>query len=539
MITKKQSQTNVITLPNSSRYLRFIFAIVVLLSGISFANNGHAQTNGRAFSTRFSANTNGKIVLIGNTILSCAAGTKSIDGTTTCENGQNGVGPRLDNNDFNMVYVDIDGNTTTFNSSSASLTIHTGTEVLFAGLYWGAFSNPITSTTVLSPTRNRVLFSTPASSGYISITAHQLDDVLVVEQGNAYQGFADVTELVQVGRSGVYTVANLTALTGEIRHGGWGMVVVYKDSSEPLRNLVVYDGFRYDETLTKIVVPIDGFLTPAVGVSDTQIGLIGYDGDLSNKLDQLYLNTTPITNTANPFSNTLNSSISYLGTHTSTRLPNYTNTMSIDVDLFDASGILPPRSSAATLNFETNGEKFLPGVLTFATKIYRPVLDMKTSIVDLNGGSVNWGDELEYTVVMTSTGSEDALNVVVNNIVPTYTTYMPGTMVVVSNPGGVGQGNQSDQLNDDLAEVVGSNLFFRLGRGATNSTSGSFLVGDSGMIRFRVKVNPFLLNGTKTLFSSTAVFGGPTAPAGSIQDSASAKVVIIPKGTLYLPLVRK
>ena len=57
-----------------------------------------------------------------------------------------------------------------------------------------------------------------------------------------YQGFADVTSSVASGGSGVYTVGNVATGTGENRFGGWGLVVVYRNSAEPTRRLLVYDG---------------------------------------------------------------------------------------------------------------------------------------------------------------------------------------------------------------------------------------------------------------------------------------------------------
>ena len=52
------------------------------------------------------------------------------------ENAQNGTTAAADNNDFDMSYVDVDGESTTFNSSRATLALPAGSTVLFAGLYW-------------------------------------------------------------------------------------------------------------------------------------------------------------------------------------------------------------------------------------------------------------------------------------------------------------------------------------------------------------------------------------------------------------------
>src|SRR5262245_25944335 len=106
------------------------------------------------FTTRFTTNDTGDIAIIANTLLT-ASGTGAVA-------AQNGTGSSLNNNDFTMVQVDIDSDPTTFNSSRATLDLPDGATVLWAGLYWGARS--------AAQARNTVLFDTPATAGYQTIT---------------------------------------------------------------------------------------------------------------------------------------------------------------------------------------------------------------------------------------------------------------------------------------------------------------------------------------------------------------------------------
>src|SRR5262245_46183328 len=74
------------------------------------------------FAPRFTANTNGDIAILGNTLET--AGTL-VSGTTTplaVANAQNGVS-NVNNNSWNMAFVDVDNNPATFNSSQAALTL--------------------------------------------------------------------------------------------------------------------------------------------------------------------------------------------------------------------------------------------------------------------------------------------------------------------------------------------------------------------------------------------------------------------------------
>lgn len=72
-----------------------------------------AQAAARPFSTRFTANTNGNLTQIGNTIMTCS----------TCT---------VINNTSTMINFDGDTDTSTFNSSSADLSIPPGSTILWA-----------------------------------------------------------------------------------------------------------------------------------------------------------------------------------------------------------------------------------------------------------------------------------------------------------------------------------------------------------------------------------------------------------------------
>jgi len=178
------------------------------------------------FTVRYSVNTTGDTVILGNTLET--ASTTGNAGRTQQDviNAQNGTGSFTSNNDWNTVYVDMDGNGTTFNSSQASLNLATGSSVLFAGLYWMANST--------STQRNRVLFDTPATSNYQTVIGSVIGDTSGLQlsrtdagalaapspAGPNYEGFADVTSLVQAGGNGAYTVANVQATTGTNCYAG-------------------------------------------------------------------------------------------------------------------------------------------------------------------------------------------------------------------------------------------------------------------------------------------------------------------------------
>ncbi|HEV2764918.1 MAG TPA: hypothetical protein VGV38_18190, partial [Pyrinomonadaceae bacterium] len=319
----------------------------------------------RSFSTRFTANDTGDVVMVGNTLISCQSNDNQ------CAGGRAATGTTLNNNDFRMRFVDVDADGTTFNSSSATLTLPANSTVLWAGLYWGA------DTTVggggggpsAAPNpalNNQVRFSTPAS-GYQTITASQLDTSAYF--GSDYQAFADVTTRVRSGGSGNYTVANVQSGTGEDRQAGWALVVVYHNAALPSRNLTVFDGYATVNTTNPVVtINVSGFVTPTSGTVNTHVGVVAYEGDRGSTGDQIQLNSTTLTDALNPSTNFFNSTISRFGSHLTAKNPNYVNQLGFDIDDVTANGVLPNGATSATITLRTAAsgvaEFYYPGVVT-------------------------------------------------------------------------------------------------------------------------------------------------------------------------------
>ena len=478
------------------RPLRRVRAAAALLIAASLLAVLPAQAQ-RAFATRY-ANTavTGDIVLIGNMNLHCPSPPAAA--CTTARAGGAGI-----NNSFTMAAVDIDADGTTVNSSSATLALPAGSTVLWAGLYWASNAGPAT--------RNVVSLRTPATAGYQSITATTLDAI-----GTAYQGFRDVTALVQSGGNGVYVVANVGANGGGGSWAGWQLVVAYSNASEPTRNLNVFDGWALADNInTPIDLGISGFITPATGTVSSRLGLVTYDGDFST-LDvtagqpALQFGTStatlsPVFNAVNPISDVYNSTVSDLGVASTGRTPDYPNTLGMDVDRFTPNTPLPNSATSAVVRVRGQGSDVnYPGVVTLVTQVFVPNLETaltKTSS-DVNGGSLVPGDLIEYTVSSTNSGNDNSILNVLRDAIPANTTYEPGTLVVVS---GANAGAKTDAAGDDQAEFdVGNNrVLFRLGTGANAATGGGILPTESFSITFRVRVNAGVAGGT--IISNQAV----------------------------------
>jgi len=466
------------------------------------------------FTPRYSANANGDILFVANTLMTAPS---SDSGAAA---GRAGTGTKLNNNDFAMTYVDVDGVASTFNSSQAGLTLPAGGTVLFAGLYWGANSG--------SSARGSVLLRTPGAAAYTTVAG----TVLGADSTNNYQGFADVTALVRSAGAGDYTVANVQANTGGDRHAGWALVVVYGDPAAPPRNLTVFDGLAVVNTSsTSATISISGFTAPPTGSVNASVGVVGYEGDLGFTGDVIRLNGAVLSDSLNPANNFFNSSITNRGARVASKNPDYVNQLGFDADIVSTTGVIPNGATSASISLATTNETYLPGVVTTAIDLYAPVVSVGKSFVDLNGGNVEPGDVLEFTDVVSVTSGEAAAGFVLLNPIPTNTTLVPGSLQIVS---GANAGAKTDVAGDDQAEldVANGRIVFRLGAGASSTAGGTAAVGTTSVVRYRVRVGDAAPNGATIAGQSTATFTGLNTGASLSAASSLATATVLRRADL-------
>jgi len=524
---------------------RFAILVVGLVATVQVA---HAERN---FAARFDTNDYGDILIIGNTLMSCPQGANNPP--TAClasvpVSGTGATGGNLDDNNYNMRLVNTAAGTAS--SSSADLALPTGATVLWAGLYWGADTSAGTngSAAANASARNQIRFSVPSGT-YQTLTATQVDAATTAGQANRYSAFADVTTRIQAAGAGTYRVADIQAGTGGDRYAGWSLVVVVRDTAQPLRNLTVFDGYQVvNSSAATVNIAVSGFRTPLSGAFTVRAGAVAYEGDLGQTGDQLRLNGVNLGNATNPTTNVFNSTISRLGAAITAKNPNFANQMGFDADVFDASGILANGATGATLTFTTGGETYYPAVLTFANDVYQPVVEgnVVKTVSDLNGGSVLPGDILQYTVVVSNSGNDAAVNSVLTDAIPANTTYVAGSLTIAS---GANAGAKTDASGDDQANFNGSAVVFRLGTGATASAGGSLGINQSTSITFRVRVNAGVAAGTTIANQATVAYNGAslgtpftsqsdgdpntagTQPTTVVVGSAQARLAITKVGT--------
>ncbi|NZA28519.1 DUF11 domain-containing protein [Luteimonas sp. SJ-92] len=444
----------------------------------------------RSFTPRASFNQPGNAAMIGNALMTCTDGANQCAqarlGTAT---GTTGANHPNNNNAHQMVFVDVDPAAGLGNSSSADLNLPAGATVLFAGLYWGARADGAAAG------RNALQFRPAGAIGYQTITAAQLDTNTIggTAANRAYFASADVTALVQAAGNGTYTAGGIVGTTGTDRYAGWSLIVLYRDTNEPFRRLMVYDGAANVTDGAPVDISVSGLLTPLTGSFDTFLGALTWEGDLSILGDQFVMNGTQLNDGLNPATNFWNSTVSRLGSHLSAKTPDYVNQLGMDIDYVDASNILANGATSATFQFTSSGDVYYPHALVFAVDLFVPdlITSFTKQVVDLNGGELVPGDELEYTVSFVNEGEDGALDVIVTDPIPANTSYVPGSLEILGNAPGAPTGAMTDAAGDDLAEFLAGpdRVVFRLGNGADASSGGQILPDEAASFRFRVVVD--------------------------------------------------
>jgi uncharacterized repeat protein (TIGR01451 family) len=440
------------------------------------------------FAARRTFNDNGAIALVGNNLLTCPA---SAAGCTAAKAASSG-GSEVNNNNYVMENVDVDGDASTFNSSNSQLLLPDGSTVLWAGLYWGARVQRGDFGTTTTAPRGQMSLRGPTDTGYRTIASQ-------VEFGpngtdQSYQEFADVTTVAQAEGSGTWWGANVAAGTGKDRYAGWSLVVVYRNPALPLRNLTVFDGFNVISGGNPQTISISGFLAPLAGPVQTQLGMIAYEGDRGSVGDSASLTsgakTTTLATNESPGNNFFNGSNDRNGQNVTTRNPADRNMLGYDIMDFGAPNTIPNGATSASIKLTTGGETYYPGVVTTAIDLFAPDFtpSVKT-VTNLDGHSpAGPGDTLEYTVNLVNAGGDPAGNAVLTDPLPPNTTYVPGSLAVVNGPGA---GPKTDAAGDDQSEFLAASrtVRFRVGTGANATAGGTIGVNAATTISFRVTLD--------------------------------------------------
>ncbi len=460
---------------------------------------------------------------------------------------------------FDMQVLGLSDNGT-FNASTADLNLAGCSNVLFAGLYWGAGEGSNTGSTAWITGETTCKLKLPGAASYTTITSTQTDywnNVVISGYAHTgYQCFKDITSLVNLtSPNGTYTVANvLPALGIGDAYGGWTIVIAYGNPSLLPRNLSVFDGCAAVKSGSgNIDITINGFLTPPTpSAVSCELGALVYDGDRTSgdgfqfkaaSAASFYDLTPTAVNPTSNINDMWNSTVSFKGAVVTTRNPAFQNTLGYDADIIDlpnaGNAQLGNSETAATVRFFSPSENYIVQLVTTAISQYNPVFAFNKSATDMNGGSMAPGDSLSYLINYRNVGNDASSNTVIIDDIPVGTSYLPGSLRI----NGVAK---TDGSGDDQAEydVINNRVIFRIGTGANATTGGNIPIigaGSTGNVQFNVMAasSCAVLSCVGTINNKARiVYTGVTSGASLIDTSGVdiAGCIVAPLAVSHTPV---
>ena len=225
----------------------------------------------------------------------------------------------------------------------------------------------------------------------------------------------------------------------------------------------------------------------------------------------------------NPIDDFFNSTISRNGAHVASKNPDFQNQLGFDADEVIVDGMIPNNATSATLRFRSSLDQYFPAMAFTEVELFAPQIQLTKTQTDLNGGALNPGDEIEYTVLVRNTDGDPANNVVLRDLIPANATYVPNSLFI----DGV---SRTDAPGDDTANfdaTVGNEVVFRLGTLANATTGGSLLIGASATARFRVRVNANVTSGALVQNQAVSTYTGRTTGFNLIAISNEVELPVV------------
>ncbi len=484
-----------------------------------------------------------------------------------------------------------DGNITTFakNSGGAILKLPSdvnGSDILWARLYWQGhifglgnhttFLNAINgleNVKMIDPKGN--IHNLNAKSSDIYYYGYDNHDIDGEGKGFRYfyQASTDVTSIVQQSYDpahNYFIVGNINAtMTKDTKYiydtkthayvkwgnwGGWSLIVVYKNPNDSVKNISLYDGFKFlippfggTASLT-IDLPPNSFYTPTYGTVKSKTIMFSAGAEKKISADKLEMKNKnkgyeTVYNDLNPANDQMNDSITYLDQEiNSTRIFN----AGIDLDTYNTSNILANGQTTTsikatmTASAHASDQAFI-GFIGISNDIYQPKICYIEQLYDNNQteinatSHINVGDTLQVKLTIRNDDNQSANDVdIIHSFENNATSYEENSTIVnnIDNSGNLlGDTNETDILGDDLVDFNQSSksLTIRLGRGANNSQGGTFNPNDTVYAKFKTKVNinqrlslSYQTSYKFTIAGQTFKFNGPLPKCTNFDNTIHA-----------------
>ncbi len=335
----------------------------------------------------------------------------------------------------------------TENSSAADLVLPLESEVLYAELVWGGSSYYNTEDV-------RASINLPVALSFggdtIDVDSDPLTDLDVDEtsaQGflaHYYSRSADVTAFVAEHGAGTYEVAGVPATQdtaiNSLNAAGWTLVVAYRNSAEPIRNLTVFVGGSFVDELSTEDYSFAGFCTPPMGDFDGFAVVSAIEGDADLTGDGLAIAETaadPFVDLLGPnnpvdnfFASQINDPDGNLDTTGTFGDRNHDAVLGVNaeagrqgwditrVPLSSADGQLSNGQTEAVLRTQTTDDSFVPTTAAFAIRVNSPDFSGEGTLAAADPDALAIDEVSTITIDMNNVGLVNADDIVLVATLP-------------------------------------------------------------------------------------------------------------------------
>jgi hypothetical protein len=426
------------------RLLAPVVALAAVVSGIAMARPAAAAVV-TPFAVQYDKAVFGDFVIAGNTVTTCP--TSATWASPNCAIGRasnsSALGTAYINDVYYMEYTDVDGDPTTYNSSTARITIPAGATVDYARLWWvGNTGDAVRSDGVTPwfacnasqpntaapnqatapsgyanapfvPSTAPVKFKINAGAyqnltpqaGHFSVAAARTNG------GRHYAASQDIKSILAAQPTGVpldITVGNIWTPKGNNCTGGFAITYVFKylnpdaTYAPQTRQVLVFDGFLAQGAAdAPTITSLTGF-TLIGGTRRLGVGII--EGDQGIGGDQLLANGTALADPRITPSVTNNYNAS---TVDGEQNPIYPNSYGLDAKTQEVpASVMPNGLSSIPITFTTAGDQYFPFLFAFSAPVSTNYVS-GTVWNDLNGnGVLDTGEVGIPGVTITVTGTD-------------------------------------------------------------------------------------------------------------------------------------
>ena len=317
------------------------------------------------------------------------------------------------NDEFEMFYIDIDKDMSTFSSSSATLYLENEDykKIVYAGLYWSATykynsgvqkkRNKFKAFDKNREEFDQIKLKLPGRMSYVDVKGTVIFDGLDkkgFDESAPYAVYADITNLVKELElpTGEYTVANIKATQGQIEggvSGGWTIFFVYEDDAESGKFITSFDGFA-GVTDKSTEISFTGFKTLPEGNVFAKLACAGLEGDNNLAGDQLQIKSqasevfTLLSGPLKLENNFFNSNIIINDQFFNDRNPNSRNTLGYDTALITVANpdnsVIQNNTDNVTLKLKTVGDRYFMFFNAFNVEVQEPEKQLDMIVENTN-----------------------------------------------------------------------------------------------------------------------------------------------------------